>query len=272
MNKKQAGVRMVRMDGPALAQRPSLDASAMTVSLRYPTPLLDELQYFASHPKEGWRGAWALLQRGTDVNAPDKDGRTALHQAMITPGVTLKFLRAMLNAGANVNATGVDGTTPLHHAAARGDVQRAKLLLGAGADPNLNRDEMLQNGKTALHTAVSHQHLEMVNLLLEHGAEVDRLGWNHRLQFCQTFTALHLAVQTDQITMMERLVAAGANPDALFLTTLTDGPLPVTQSETMLEIAAPEARAWLERRVLSALDEEALPPSSSRLHRTSRRL
>lgn len=241
------------------------DIFPMTVTPRYPAPLLDELEHIASTPGARLREAWVLLRRGADVNAPNRDGRTALHQAVMTPAVTLPFLRAMLNAGANVNAITNEGYAPLHHAAARGDLARARLLIEAGADLNPNSDEVMGNGKTPLQTAVSHKHPDLVDLLIEAGADVNRLGWNHRLQFCHTFTAFHLAVQTDQVAVMERLLAAGANPDTPFLTTLTDGPLPVSRTEALLDLAheAPQARAWLERRVLAALsDEPSVTPSA----------
>ena len=65
-----------------------------------------------------------------------------------------------------VNEQGILGNTPLHIAAVSGDVRVGKLLLDAGADPNVHGEY----GNTPLHEAVGQKHYEFVKLLLEHGA------------------------------------------------------------------------------------------------------
>jgi uncharacterized protein len=65
------------------------------------------------------------------------------------------------------------------------------------------------DGFTALHFAAFFGHAGAVELLLDHGAEVDALGrgW-------MTGTALHSAVSRKRSGIARRLLEAGANPNA----------------------------------------------------------
>lgn len=58
---------------------------------------------------------------------------------------------------------------PLKNAAAGGHMEIVKLLLAAGADPNLPEEGIAPQGH-ALYSAVAKQHIEIARLLLEHGA------------------------------------------------------------------------------------------------------
>ena len=65
-----------------------------------------------------------------------------------------------------VNERGILGDTPLHVAAVSGDVRVGKILLDAGADPNVHGEY----GNTPLHEAVGQKQHEFVKLLLARGA------------------------------------------------------------------------------------------------------
>jgi 26S proteasome non-ATPase regulatory subunit 10 len=64
---------------------------------------------------------------------------------------------------------GFFGDTPLHHAASAGHVDILQLLLNHGASVNaVNND-----GRTPLHYAASWGHVDILQLLLSHGASVN---------------------------------------------------------------------------------------------------
>ena len=65
-----------------------------------------------------------------------------------------------------VHTRGFQGETPLKIAVVRDDVRIVTDLLEAGADPNLPGEDDC----TPLHHAASHGHLEIIGLLLSHGA------------------------------------------------------------------------------------------------------
>src|SRR6476620_7518778 len=72
----------------------------------------------------------AMIKQGTDVNAPQGDGVTALHWAARHGDADL--VTALVTAGANPRATTQFGSyTPLHLAAERGSVAITKALVAA---------------------------------------------------------------------------------------------------------------------------------------------
>ena len=88
-----------------------------------------------------------LLSRGADIDATDRVGRTGLYQMLNywTSHGSLPALRLLLSRGADVNMArtrssgfaGVAGRTPLHNAAGGGKIDCVRMLLRAGADPEL---------------------------------------------------------------------------------------------------------------------------------------
>lgn len=94
----------------------------------------------------------------------------------------------------------------LFHAALDGNLRGVKNALQRGAKPNFFfRPE---DNKNALHVASEFGHLEVVNELLEHGAEVDALsGKDH-------YTALILAAIHGKTAVVRRLLKAGASVSA----------------------------------------------------------
>src|SRR5688572_33076094 len=74
-----------------------------------------------------------LLKRGTDVNAAEADGTTALHWAVHRDDLNMVAL--LIGAGANARATNRYGVSPLSLAATNGNARIIERLLTAGADP-----------------------------------------------------------------------------------------------------------------------------------------
>ena len=109
----------------------------------------------------------ALIAKKADVNAPQKDGATALHWAEFKGDKEL--VDALIRAGADAKAANRAGSTPLWLASVNGDAAIIKALLVAGADPN----EKLPLGRTPLMTASRTGNVEAMKVLVEAGADVN---------------------------------------------------------------------------------------------------
>jgi ankyrin repeat protein len=97
-------------------------------------------------------------------------GRTQLHHCAIN-GLTTSVKRLLSIRNINVNVKDDEyGRTPLHWAVMNGNVEIAQLLLQNGADVNARSN----NGSSPLHVAIkeSNLHVDIVKLLLENGADV----------------------------------------------------------------------------------------------------
>lgn len=144
----------------------------------------------------------ALLAGGADVNAPQGDGMTALHWASERGDIELA--RMLLGAGAAVEpATRIGGYAPLHLAARSGSTEVAKLLLEAGADP---LSAAQGTGAAPLHLAAASGDPALVALLLERGANPNAQDrdWGQ--------TPLVFAAALNRADAIRTLVAGGADP------------------------------------------------------------
>jgi ankyrin repeat protein len=105
-----------------------------------------------------------LVQKA-DVNAPQRDGTTALHWAVQTDDV--EMAQTLIRAGANVGAVNRFGVKPLSLACINANAAMIELLLKAGADANAPLSEL---GETPLMMAARSGDPESVKVLLRHGA------------------------------------------------------------------------------------------------------
>ncbi|XP_021120607.1 ankyrin repeat and SOCS box protein 5 isoform X3 [Heterocephalus glaber] len=127
-----------------------------------------------------------LLSQGYNVNAVTIDHVTPLHEACL--GGHVACAKTLLEAGANVNAITIDGVTPLFNACSQGSASCTELLLEYGAKAQLesclpsptheaaSKGADVQKGKywdTPLHAAAQQSSTEIVNLLLEFGADIN---------------------------------------------------------------------------------------------------
>ena len=86
-----------------------------------------------------------LINEGADIDAGDKDGRTALIRAVLVGNTgVIKFL---INEGADIDAGDKDGRTALMQAVLIGNTRVIKFLINEG---RANVDAIDNNGKTAL--------------------------------------------------------------------------------------------------------------------------
>lgn len=103
-----------------------------------------------------------LLSRGAEVDRFGSDERSALHLAVISDQLPMTEL--LLENGADVNMPeGTSGHTPLMLAAKSSSVEIVHLLLSHGANPKLCD----RNGLTALDLARMNDHREITTLLEE---------------------------------------------------------------------------------------------------------
>ena len=121
-------------------------------------------------PQVALNVALLLLERGADVNSPDKDRVTPLHLA--SSFGLLEIARLLLDHGATANVENIHGQTPLHLVSqgelfSNENADVARLFIGLRLEVNA-RDKDLT---TPLHFACSHGNFETALLLLDHGAE-----------------------------------------------------------------------------------------------------
>jgi len=143
-----------------------------------------------------------LIQRGADVNAKDKLGYTPLCWAFLTDDSLVKLLIAN---GADVNATlhVILDTRTTNYPQNRLS-KDTELLLTKGADVNLKN----KDGRTPLHLAVESADGDIVELLLDKGANIDAKDDE------SGFTALHHAARFGNKNVAELLIARGADINA----------------------------------------------------------
>jgi ankyrin repeat protein len=141
-----------------------------------------------------------LIKQGADVNSAQGDGTTALHWAALKGNVELA--RMLLYAGANPRSTTrLGGYTPLLMASRNGDAAMIDALLSNGADVK----DKTTTGVTPLMFAAESGHVDAVKLLLDKGADVNAKE-NARGETALTFAAAN--GRTDVIRL---LTARGAN-------------------------------------------------------------
>ncbi|KAL8705182.1 MAG: hypothetical protein Q9201_001682 [Fulgogasparrea decipioides] len=102
-------------------------------------------------------------QNKADVHATNFRGKTALHLAVENRTNRIPLVRLLLENGAGVNATSDGGWTPLHNAAEKGYEDVASLLL----DWKANANATTSSGMTALHWCARNGHVNVVKLLLQ---------------------------------------------------------------------------------------------------------
>ncbi|MCB9492799.1 MAG: ankyrin repeat domain-containing protein [Epsilonproteobacteria bacterium] len=99
--------------------------------------------------------AQELLSRGADINEPIKDGITPLHYAVSWGAESVKFV---LNLNPNINVQDKEGLTPLHRATLGNNLEVIELLLKHGASKTITDSK----NRTAADLAVEHTCRDMI--------------------------------------------------------------------------------------------------------------
>ncbi|MFN7038138.1 MAG: ankyrin repeat domain-containing protein [Alphaproteobacteria bacterium] len=109
-----------------------------------------------------------FLEKGTDVNAVDRYGCTALHYAAMRNHKDV--LELLLENNANVEIKGgINSETAIHIAAARGNLEGVRMLLQYKA--SIESTNMYK--QTPLHIAAKHGQIKVVEILLNEKAVMD---------------------------------------------------------------------------------------------------
>ena len=144
-----------------------------------------------------------LLQRGANVNEEQIDGATALLWAVQWDD--LDMAKALIAAHADPMHANRTGASPLQLAAVNGDPAMLTLLLKAGANPS---QQLSATGDTPLMMASRTGIAAAVQVLLDAGAEVNAAeSWSGT-------TALMWAATEGHTDVVRLLIKAGAKPDA----------------------------------------------------------
>jgi len=115
----------------------------------------------------------------------------------------LDRLRELSREAATINSRSKDGFTALHFAGFFGQPESARVLIESGASVEAVAANPMK--VMPLHSAASARHLEVVRLLLEHGAPPNarqEAGW----------APIHAAAQNGDRGMVDLLLRHGADP------------------------------------------------------------
>lgn len=131
---------------------------------------------------------------------------TALQHALSGRYININIVSALIEAGADANEIArPHGIRPLRHAAAKGSVEAVQILLNAGACTILTSEDK----DTALQAAVATQNADLIQILLDSGADVNApAGTVYRR------TALQAAAEDRNTKILELLLSHGADVNA----------------------------------------------------------
>jgi ankyrin repeat protein len=188
-----------------------------------------------------------LVEAGANVNAKESWGGTTPLMWAVSEGHA-DAARLLIDAGADVNARshyvaaangrGFEGRTPVANsadakaadfasgwltplmlAAREGDVELARILVGARADI----DAAAGDGKTALSLAIFNGNYDVASFLVDNKADVNKaeaqrytpLFWAVDRRNMETAPNFPWMVTADPMPLIRKLLDAGANPNAL---------------------------------------------------------
>jgi ankyrin repeat protein len=161
----------------------------------------NELHASIRRGRRFWQRAESMITSGmVGVNQRDSTGATAILYA--TWHGSERLLRVLLAHGADVAAVNAGGFTALHAGAMRGEAGLTGLLLEAGADIDKVQPD---TGTSALHMAAQMGHDEVIHVLVRAGANVNKRAVNGE-------TPLYMAASRGEARAVGTLLRANADP------------------------------------------------------------
>lgn len=140
-----------------------------------------------------------LIKKGASLTQLDGGGNTPIHLAAEKGFVDA--VRLFLNYSVTPNLSDKTGCTPLYRATFRGNLETVELLLNHGADITARND----TGETALHTCLHYKpHDDVVSFLMENGIPLEVMD-------AQGNTALHVAARRGFGSIVEILINHGVD-------------------------------------------------------------
>jgi ankyrin repeat protein len=151
-----------------------------------------------------------LLAEGAGADAVDAEGNSALNYAVnaVEVGGSPDMVALLLKNGADPDVLDSIGQAPLALAAKNGRLEVVQLLLDAGADVNTKFALGSGNDKSPLIQAVENGHIEIVELLIARGADVQQQESEMQM------SPLHYAAAHDEPDMVRILLENGADLNA----------------------------------------------------------
>lgn len=142
-----------------------------------------------------------VYSQGVDLNQKDIYGQTAL---MIAAGQgNEKVARFLMDKGARISEVDTKKRTALHYTCRHGHKGLAQMLSAHGASLTAKDAK----GQTPLHRALEHDQTELAALFIEQKEGIDLCGGEN------SDTALHMAAGRGSITLIIKLLEAGADPN-----------------------------------------------------------
>ncbi len=180
-----------------------------------------DVSYRTPYGSPFFRSIWAdrfdvfklFLKHNPDLSEIGRQGYSPLHQAAISDK-NLPMTKLLIDAGADLYIHDSSGCMPIHLAARKGCFETLKLFL----DQGMKVDQPDKYGLTVLHHAfhksgfgvllssprVMLDNWNIINFLLESGADLKRLNYSHH-------EILFYVVQFDNLDLLKRMVENGAD-------------------------------------------------------------
>jgi ankyrin repeat protein len=147
------------------------------------------------------------IEQGADPNQPNHEGRPPLYRALVLQNQLL--IDTLLGKGADANANDHRGDPLIITAMSVGSAPATMAMINAGANPNA-RDT---TGKSVLSYAVYLKQPEIIAALIAKGADVN--APSEAGDGGNPAPPLFMAMKGGDLALVQQLIAAGANVNAL---------------------------------------------------------